>query len=90
MVEKNKKLRANRFKLYAFNAAINYAIDVAKSDAVLFLSMWREGDWEGIKSEFSDFDLKTVFKTLLSNVLTFGFSKRYAKRYGIDRSVSSA
>lgn len=44
----------------AFNAAINYAIDEAKEHGTLFLSMWREGDWDGIRKEFPDFDLSTV------------------------------
>ena len=39
-----------------FNAAINFALDEA-DDGLIFLAMWREGDWKGIEQEFPDFDL---------------------------------
>jgi hypothetical protein len=39
-----------------FNAAINYAVDVAGLEAQIFLSMWREGGWEGLTNEFPDFE----------------------------------
>jgi len=44
----------------SFNAAINYAIDDAGDHGVLFLSLWREGDWVGIQKEFPGFDLTTA------------------------------
>lgn len=44
----------------AFNSAINFAIDIAGSDGLLFLTMWREGDWKGIAEEFPEFDLNTT------------------------------
>lgn len=44
----------------AFNAAINFALDECLEDGLLFLSMWREGDWNGISEEFPLFDLGTA------------------------------
>lgn len=38
-----------------FNAAINFAIDGADQEGILFLQMWREGDWDGIANEFPEF-----------------------------------
>lgn len=41
-----------------YNAALDYAIDVAERadmSGILFLSMWREGDWDGLKRDFPDF-----------------------------------
>lgn len=48
--------------LRAFNSALNYALDDVDSDEdrILFLRMWREGDWGGIKENFPNFDLSTV------------------------------
>jgi len=44
----------------AFNAAINFALDEADGDGLLFLRLWREGDWESIAREFPEFDLETT------------------------------
>ena len=44
----------------AFNAAINFALDDADGDGLIFLKMWREGDWEGISREFPGFDLEST------------------------------
>ena len=44
----------------AFNAAINFALDEAGGDGLIFLRMWREGDWAGIAKEFPEFDLETT------------------------------
>lgn len=44
----------------AFNAAINFALDHAEGDGLIFLAMWREGDWEGIAHAFPSFDLETT------------------------------
>lgn len=44
----------------AFNAAIDFTLEQTDSDGMIFLRMWREGDWEGIHSEFPEFDLKTT------------------------------
>lgn len=45
----------------AFNAAIDFALDGgAGYEGLVFLRMWREGDWDGIRKEFPDFDLSTV------------------------------
>jgi carbon storage regulator len=52
----------------SFNAAIDYAIDVARSDALIFLEMWREGDWESIASDFPDFDLGTTGQVKPANI----------------------
>lgn len=38
-----------------FNAAINFAIDDADGDGILFLRLWREGDWDSIAKEFPEF-----------------------------------
>ena len=38
----------------AFNAAINFAIDLS-FEADIFLRMWREGDWAEIEKEFPEF-----------------------------------
>jgi len=40
-----------------YNAALNFALDIcASSECAIFLCMWREGDWHGIKSEFPEFE----------------------------------
>lgn len=39
-----------------FMAAINFAVDQAGPDAVLFLRLWRDGCWPEIQSEFPEFD----------------------------------
>lgn len=44
----------------AFNAAINFALDEADGEGLLFLRLWREGDWESIAEEFPEFDLATT------------------------------
>lgn len=44
----------------AFNEAINFALDEADGDGLLFLRLWREGDWESIAKEFPEFDLETT------------------------------
>ncbi len=46
--------------LTAFNAAISFALDEADGDGLLFLRLWREGDWESIATEFPHFDLETT------------------------------
>lgn len=38
-----------------FNSAINFALDDAEGEAISFLLLWREGDWESIKKEFPTF-----------------------------------
>lgn len=38
-----------------FNAAINFALEGADQEGMLFLTMWREGDWAGIAQEFPSF-----------------------------------
>lgn len=44
-----------------FTAAINFALDEAESEGIgegiLFLRLWREGDWEAIDNEFSEFKI---------------------------------
>lgn len=54
-------------KLQAINAAIDYALDLA-DDGLLFLRMWREGDWSGIQKEYPDFDLGSAGKANLSSM----------------------
>lgn len=46
----------------AFNAAIDYACDLNDSpeDGVIFLRMWREGEWQQIAEEFPEFDLSST------------------------------
>lgn len=46
------------FESEAFNGALNYALDEAgsDSDAMTFLRMWREGDWEGLAKDFPDYE----------------------------------
>jgi hypothetical protein len=40
----------------AFNAAINFALDDANiGEGILFLELWREGDWQSIRDEFPEF-----------------------------------
>lgn len=50
----------------SFNTAINYTINTARensySDAILFLEMWREGNWDEIKKNFPDFDISSIPK----------------------------
>lgn len=45
-----------------YNEALNFALDEIDDadDAIQFLSMWREGDWEGIRDEYPSFDLSGV------------------------------
>jgi hypothetical protein len=52
----------NELDIKAFNSAINFALDESEdaSSAMCFLSMWREGDWEGISKEFPDFDMSAT------------------------------
>ena len=40
-----------------FNVAINFAIDVAETDGygIMFLRLWREGEWDVIAKEFPGF-----------------------------------
>lgn len=44
----------------AFNAAIDFAIELGDYEGMGFLKLWREGDWEVIAGEFPDFDLSTT------------------------------
>lgn len=44
--------------ILAFNAAIDFAI--LDDEPQAFLSSWRDGDWEGIKDEWPEFDISTV------------------------------
>lgn len=45
----------------AFNAAIDFALDQCGSvEAADFLRAWREGDWDGIREAWPEFDLGTV------------------------------
>jgi hypothetical protein len=37
--------------------AIDYAINDADGEGVLFLKLWQEGDWKSIDEEFSDFEI---------------------------------
>lgn len=47
--------------IQAFNAALNFSLDVLPSDeTVNFLRLWREGCWDEIDIEYPDFDLNTV------------------------------
>jgi hypothetical protein len=39
-----------------FNDAISFALDVA-DDGLLFLRLWREGDWLTLVSEFPDYTI---------------------------------
>jgi hypothetical protein len=43
-----------------FNAAINFALDHADSEGLLFLGLWREGNWEAIAREFPEFDIQNT------------------------------
>jgi hypothetical protein len=44
-----------------YNAALDFALDGgADHEGLLFLRMWREGDWKGIADEFPSFDLSTT------------------------------
>ena len=40
-----------------FNKAINFTLDEAQEDGLLFLRAWREGDWSTIEKEFSNFQI---------------------------------
>jgi hypothetical protein len=42
----------------AFNDAINFAL-LSGLDGLLFLELWREGNWEAIEQEFPEFDLSS-------------------------------
>ena len=50
-----KELESLRDMQTAFNAAIDFALDDADGEGVIFLRMWREGDWKGIIEEFPEF-----------------------------------
>ena len=54
-------------KVSIINSAINYALDHA-DDGLLFLRMWREGDWLGIEKEFQGFDLSEIGKLALDDI----------------------
>ena len=43
---------------HEYNAAINFAIDDAGLEGILFLKLWREGDWPGIAKGFPEFNEK--------------------------------
>lgn len=45
-----------------FNAAINFALEGADGEGMIFLSMWREGDWEALEREFPDFKVTDSLK----------------------------
>lgn len=38
-----------------YNSAIDFALDEASLDGILFLRMWREGAWDEIAQEFPEF-----------------------------------
>ncbi len=40
-----------------FNGAIDFALDQAGPEGLLFLRMRREGDWGGIRTEFPGYDI---------------------------------
>jgi hypothetical protein len=41
-----------------FNAAIDYALsDDCEGQGLLFLEIWREGDWQGIQDSFPEFKI---------------------------------
>jgi hypothetical protein len=53
--------RGNQSGGTAFNAAIDFALDQCGSvEAADFLRAWREGDWDGIREAWPEFDLGTV------------------------------
>lgn len=58
----------NDIAIKAYNEAINFAVDYAKDTAAVFLNMWREGDWDGIKKEYPDFDLTSIAKIHIGNI----------------------
>lgn len=65
----------------AINSAIDFALDSA-DDGLLFLRMWREGDWPGIQNEFPEYDLRLVGRANLSalkSVLSLARSKNEGK-----------
>jgi hypothetical protein len=41
---------------HQFNAAIDFAIDGAGPEGILFLSLWREGAWDVTAKEFPEFE----------------------------------
>lgn len=45
-----------------FNGAIDFAIDQAGPEGLLFLRMWREGDWGGIRTEFPEYEIPRALK----------------------------
>ncbi len=60
-----EQLEQARNDLYAqseaFNSAINFALSPdANLEGMLFLSLWREGDWEGLAKEFPEFKQQEV------------------------------
>jgi len=53
---KNPELEMDAQQIQSnFNAAINFALDVARYEGLTFLSQWREGDWDAIAKEFPQF-----------------------------------
>lgn len=51
----------------SFNAAINFALDEADGEGLLFLRLWREGDWQAIAAEFPSFELETTGQVKVVN-----------------------
>ncbi|WP_305910506.1 hypothetical protein Q9L42_020355 (plasmid) [Methylomarinum sp. Ch1-1] len=45
-----------------FNAAINFALDEAGFDGLLFLRLWREGAWDAIEKDFPEFKISDALK----------------------------
>lgn len=45
-----------------YNAAINYALDEDHNEGILFLQLWREGDWESIDNEFPEFKISNTLR----------------------------
>ena len=48
-------VRPSKSQVEQFNAAINFALDKAGIDGLVFLGLWREGAWEEISKEFPEF-----------------------------------
>jgi len=55
--ERNKTIVRMENAQEDFNAAINYALDEAEGDHILFLELWREGNWEALQAEFPEFKI---------------------------------
>lgn len=65
LVQALEQLEHTRNDLYrqseAFNSAINFALSPdANLEGMLFLSLWREGDWAGLAKEFPEFKQQEV------------------------------